>query len=390
MTADEQAPAGLAICSACGRPVPDGAFCGACGAHLGAGDDGAADRYRYHAFAANPAEHVLQPSVISTLFPHLPHRRTAPFQMAALLAGLFLLALGALRFTGPAIAAAALLVPLLYLLYLYEVEVYEDEPVTVLAATVGVGALLGVGWALVSGPLITRSAVQNLTVGATPNRILIAGVLLPLAAQLVMLVGTLIVYTIRHFDEALDGFSFGAASALGFTAALTVVNLWPELRTSNVAQIPALTSVTDVLQRGLLVPFINAGTTGLIAGALWLRRGEVRRLGGVGRAWVTSLPGAVVVAVVVDIVLGLSDTLADNLAGALVVRLIVAAALLLAIRLAVHHMLLAEAVTTMVGAVEPCAHCHHIVPRMAFCPNCGVAIRATPKTGRGRTARAVR
>ena len=37
-----------------------------------------------------------------------------------------LLVLGYLRLTGPSIALAALAVPLLYVLYLYEVEVYVD------------------------------------------------------------------------------------------------------------------------------------------------------------------------------------------------------------------------------------------------------------------------
>jgi hypothetical protein len=72
------------------------------------------------------------------------------------------------------------------------------------------------------------------------------------------------------------------------------------------------------------------------------------------------------------------------------VRVIVAAVLMLLARIVIHHMLLVEAVTPEIGPYMPCSHCHHIVPRMAFCPVCGVATRATPKTGSGRTARAVR
>jgi rRNA maturation endonuclease Nob1 len=53
-------------------------------------------------------------------------------------------------------------------------------------------------------------------------------------------------------------------------------------------------------------------------------------------------------------------------------------------------MLLAEAVTAEIGPAVPCAHCHRIVPRMAFCAHCGVALRATPKTGQRRVAHAVR
>jgi RsiW-degrading membrane proteinase PrsW (M82 family) len=203
-----------------------------------------------------------------------------------------------------------------------------------------------------------------------------------------MLVGALMLYVTRQFDEALDGFSFGAAGALGFTAAKTVVNLLPALRTTPLAHVPVLTSLADVLQRGLLVPFINASVTGLIAGALWLRRGQVRQLGTAG--WATALPSAVAVAMLVDVILGLSDTLADSLAYAFSVRVIVAAVLVLLVRVSIHHMLLSEAVTAEIGPAVPCSHCHRIVPRMAFCPYCGVAIRATPKTGLRRTARAMR
>lgn len=388
MSVAEQGASALVTCPVCGHEVPDGAFCGACGAHLADGYGPNARRYRYHAFAANPAEHVLQPTVVSTLFPHLPHRRTAPFRLALLLVAILLLALGLARWTGPAIAAAALCVPLLYLLYVYEVEVYEDEPVVVLVATVVVGAVLGVIWALLSGPLITRSTVQNLALGAAPDRILVAAVLLPLAAQVVMLLGALVIYVTRHFDEALDGFSFGAASALGFTAAMTVVNLLPILRTGALAHVSVPVSLMDILQRGLLVPFINACTTGLIAGALWLRRGRSRVLGA-GR-WATSLASTIVVVAAIDVILGLSDTLANNLVFALAVRAVVAALLMLLVRIALHHMLLAEAVTADLGPAVPCSHCHRIVPRMAFCSHCGVAVRATPKTGQGRAGRAVR
>src|SRR5690348_1333707 len=94
-------PTEVVRCSSCGRDVPEGEFCGACGAHLETGHGVLARRYRYHAFAANPAEHVLHPSVSSTLFPQLPHRRAVPFRLALLLAVGVLLVLSVLRWTGP-------------------------------------------------------------------------------------------------------------------------------------------------------------------------------------------------------------------------------------------------------------------------------------------------
>lgn len=376
-----------AVCHNCGRDVPSGEFCGACGAHLQTPSaDGAG---RHHAFAANPAEHVLQLSVISTLFPHLPHRRSAPFRIALAVVAAALLGLGLLRLTGPAIAAAALAVPLLYLAYMYDVEVYEDEPVLVIGATFVLGLLLGIPWAVYVGPIVTRALVVIVTLGPMPRDVLLVGVFVPLVAQLVMLAGALVIYAVRRrFDEALDGFAFGAAAALGFTLTTTAINLAPDLQAGLVSQAPLVTSVLSVIQHGLLLPILNAGTTGLIAGALWLRRGRVRTLR--AHAWATGLPAAILIAVVVRVALGLVDIYTLDLTLAVAAYGILAVILLLLVRVALHHMLLAEAVAVTVGADQPCSHCYRIVPRMAFCPHCGVATRSTPKVGVGRGARTTR
>ncbi len=378
----------LAACHNCGREVPVGEFCGACGAHLithTAGGGG-----RHHAFAANPAEHMLQLSVVSTLFPHLAHRRSAPFRITLALAAAVLLALGLLRLTGPAIAAAALAIPLLYLIYLYEVEVFEDEPALLIGATFALGLLLGIPWALYAGPIVTRTLVEITVLGPTPGNVWVAGVLFPLIAQVLMLVGALVVYAVRgrRYDEALDGFSFGAAAALGFTLSTTVVNLAPELQAGLVSQAPLVTTVLSTLQRGLLIPFLNGSTTGLIAGALWLRRGRVRALRAHG--WSTSLAVVILIAAAVRVVLGLVDIYTLDLVKSVVAYAVIAIVLLLLVRVSIHHMLLAEAVDVSIGPDQPCVHCYRIVPRMAFCPHCGVATRATPKVGAGRLARATR
>ena len=67
----------LVNCPHCESVVPAGDFCGHCGAHLIT-----ASTSRTHAFAAVPSERVAHPSIISTLFPHLPHRRGGAFRWA--------------------------------------------------------------------------------------------------------------------------------------------------------------------------------------------------------------------------------------------------------------------------------------------------------------------
>ncbi len=368
-------------CASCGREVPEGEFCGACGAHQRRG------AFRAHAFAADPWEHVLHLSVVSTLLPHLPRRNAAPFRIGLLVLAAALALLGLTGLTGAAVVIASAAVPALYLVYLHEVNAYEDEPLRVLGGPILLGAVLGAAWATLTGPALTQAALFQQAQGLDPGRVLFFGVLLPVAAQLVMTAGALAAYPRRRFDEALDGFTFAAASALGFTFAMSVVNLLPELQQGASAHTQALPRVLELLERGLLVPILNAGLAGLLGGALWLRRSRVREG---SRRVASSLVGAALLAIVARIALGLL-TLAQP--GGLVEVLgnaIAAAVVLLAARFAIHEMLLAEAVEVEVGVPMPCSHCGRLVPRMAFCPQCGVAVRATPKTGRGREARATR
>ena len=306
---EEDRPFPEVSCPECGRLVPDGEFCGACGAHLVAETPRAA--HRDFAYAAHPGEHLFHPGAISTLFPHLPHRGSQPFRIGLVATAAALLILGYLRLTGPAIAAAALCVPVLYLLYLYEVEVYEDEPVFVIAATFVVGAILGTGWALLTSKYVTETLVLNNTPqGAPISRILVAAVAVPLVAQALMLVGPAVMYIARNFDEALDGFTFGAAGAMGFALASTIVDLSPELRAGFTSYASAVDNTLTILERGLLIPFLFASITGLIAGAAWLRRGPTRTLKAHG--WTTTLWTAVLLAVVVDIGIGLTNVYATR------------------------------------------------------------------------------
>lgn len=375
------------MCQVCQSKVPDGEFCGVCGAHLVTDNPRAAQRH--HAYAANPHEHVLNLNVVSTLFPHLPHRRSAPFRLALLAAAAALLVLGYLRFTGPSIAVAALAVPLLYLLYLYEVEVYEEEPGFIIGITMVFGIVLGFLWAHFTGPIVTRTALLIAAPqGAPVGRVLESGVLFPLVAQVLMLAGVGVIYLTRKYDEALDGFAFGAACALGFVLAATLTELWPEVTSGMTSVAPAIDNALRIVQRGLLIPFIFASTTGLIGGALWLRRGKTRNLPFYG--WITSWWLAILISAMIQVGLGLVNIYVVTQAQATLIYFLIAVILLLCVRVALHHFLLAEAVDVGIGPEGPCSHCHRTVPRMAFCPHCGVATRSTPKTGSGRAGRPVR
>src|SRR5579859_6707918 len=176
-------------CGNCGLEVPPGHFCGRCGARLTETDPS-----RRKAFAAAPAESVLNLNLITTFFPHLPHRRGGPFRWALVLGALFVLVLLALHLDAPAAAVATCLLPALYLLYLYEVEIYENEPWLVIGATMVVGAVLGFLFTSYAGSAASRLSLT----GDRDTGFVLAAVAIPVIGQVLMLVGPLFLYVIRR------------------------------------------------------------------------------------------------------------------------------------------------------------------------------------------------
>jgi hypothetical protein len=305
------------------------------------------------------------------------------------MAGIALLVvLGISGLTGPSIAVAALLVPLLYLIYLYDVDVYGDEALSIIGVTFGLGIVIGIAWAALTSRAITTMLIQNAMTGSSIKDDAIFGVLLPLGAQTLMLAGALAIYWRSQYDEVLDGFTAGVAGALGFTLASTVYNLWPELTQGMVSSAPIVDQTLLLLGRGVLIPFIAGSTSGLIAGALWLRRRRTRPRQANG--WTTSLATLLPLVAMTSAILGLVNVLVVSLADVVAIYAVAGLIVVIVVRISLHHMLLAEAVDVRIGPDTMCSHCHHVVPRMAFCDFCGVATRATPKRGEGRLFRAFR
>jgi hypothetical protein len=358
-------------CPVCGNTVPDGEFCGACGAHLTNGSS-----RRLAAYAPHPSEHVLQPSVVSTLFPNLPHRHGVHFRIALLVVAVLLAVLGIFRVTGPAIAVAAGSMPLLYVLYLLEFHLRGRDPLPVIAVTFGLGVLLGIPWALATGPLVTRALIHNAVAGVSPASLLVEGVILRLIAQALMLVGAAILFLRWRHRQPLDGFAFGVAGALGFVLTTTLVNLAPEMRHGLVVDAPASVSLLQILGRGLLIPFLNGSTTGLIALGLWQWRLHTRPL---PLSWTHSLALAAVGALLVQVALGVLDVTILHPAWVVAVYVAIAAILLMWVRVALHSALLARQPEAVIGDPHVCHHCHRWVPRMAYCPHCG-AVPTEPDT----------
>jgi PrsW family intramembrane metalloprotease len=360
----------LVLCPHCGMTVPEGDFCGHCGAHLAT-----ASTTRRHAFAAVPSESVAHLSVVTTLFPHLTHRRGGAFRWALIGGGALVVLLAALQLFAPATAVATFLLPGLYLLYLYEVEVYESEPWLVIGVTMLAGAILGYAFTAFAGGALAQLDFAGDSSSAFP----LAGVSIPIVAQALMLAGPLFLYFFRSkLREPLDGLTFGAASALGFTLASSLTVFWPLISGPLVGSGSALDWSLRLLQAGILIALINASTTGLITAAVWLHRYDLRR----SRVWYANVLTTLVVAVGSQILIGMLSFAITDLVTQVVIRSLATIALLLYLRLVLHQALLAEGAVHEIGPDAPCPECHRVVPTMLFCPSCGVNRSASPKHSR--------
>ena len=372
-------------CRNCGRELQGGAYCPWCGAHQTASRERHVTR-RPHVYAANPSEHVLQPTIVSTLFPHLGSRRMFQLRWLIFVAIIALVIISLGKLVPLAIVLSALLLPVLYLFYFYDAQLYEDEPFIVLGATFLVGAVLGGAMSLLFYRLILSQS--RFGFGPSTSYVLLVGVFLPIIGQALMLVGPLVLYIARRqFDDVLDGLAFGAAAGLGFSATQSIAYAWYLINGQFVFTGSASAWVLPTLKIALLIPLLDAATTGLICAALWLRRD--RQPAERTRGAVTNLALAIIIALVGQIAPALGSVLLGGpildllwYGGAVIV-------LLLLVRSLLHIGLIDKARPLRSGNAEECPQCfHQLRGTESFCPNCGLALRATPR--RVRRVRAPR
>ncbi len=323
-------------------------------------------------------------AIISTLFPHLPEDAMPGFGLALGAGTALLVGLTILGFHPVALVTAAVLVPLLAVLYVIAVDVYEDAPTLVLAMT----ALWGAASGLVVGALVHRFVPTDpgLAVGAGQalslhlGSLLARGVALPLIEGGLMIAGPLVLLRHRHFNDVLDGTTFAMVSTVTFVGARVLGDALPLLASGPQPGGATLAWVLRIVTTAVLVPVLSAGLIGGLGGALWLRfRAPVRdraALGAIGRPLV-----AAVVAAVGLVVVGLARVLLSQAAAAAVIVAVTIAAVLW-LRRVIHLGLVEEAGELAAIGEVTCSNCGRPTPAGRFCTRCGVALRALPK-GRG-------
>jgi hypothetical protein len=330
---------------------------------------------RFGAYAAAPDEHVLRFTLASSLFPQLPHRSRTPFRLGLVVLLIVLVVFAALRWQAPLMATAALGLPLLFVMYLRETDASRDLPVRALAATTALGIALGAGWALVIGVIVSHSYDVAMGSGEDLGHALLEGLTIPVGGALVMLVPAVLIRVTRPaVREPLDGFVIGSLGAMSFTIAATLTRLAPQLATGPTADDRSIGALlVEAGTQGIALPVMALAAGGLFGAALWFTRRSM-------------LLASVLAVVALYAGLGVLEAfpISDGLHVGL--HLVFAALALLALRIGLQVVLLRgphEASSPDEQVL--CPHCDHVVPDMAFCPNCGVAAQSASRTS--RTAR---
>ena len=354
-------------CEHCGRDTPDEAFCTWCGAHRAS--TGGEARTRRKDYAAHSGEHVSQPSVITTLLPHLPRHRVHEFRWGLIGGIAVVVALVGAGLIVAAILAAAVLVPSLYLVYLYETQVYRDEPAKILGLTMVFGAALGVVVTLVQDA-IWPSTPLKVTAGS--GFLVGTCIIFPLVQEVLKPVPTLFLRGYGKFSETIAGLTFGVAAGLGFAAAQTIV-LYSNVIATEPVHATSSSWLGVVLPITVLTPLLQGTCTGVIVAVLWRPVRLSRPLYAIG------IPLALGAHVLYTVV---GQLLQDGNVSSYIIlffQAAVVAVMLVYIRHLVHDALLDEAKDFGFQVVN-CPHCRHAVGAAGFCPLCGGAVTAGPRT----------
>ena len=212
-------------CSTCESVNPDVAiYCHRCGTPLRGGT-------RAGTYAVQASEGVNQFALISTIMPHTNRESADGYRWAMIVSSVLILGATALGYLPIAVAAAAFLVPLAYLVYIYDVNLWEDAPAkVVLGLFVVTGALavlvslLFFRWAFQDEYIALTVGSARAGIGAMPILgLLLFSVLLPLVAEVVKNLPGVLLARLPQFDDMIDGLTFGVAAGTAYAAFETLV-----------------------------------------------------------------------------------------------------------------------------------------------------------------------
>jgi hypothetical protein len=365
------------------------------GAELGAGGG-----ERRQSFALQPGEPVASFNLVSSLMPLASGSAPQTYRWAIGLGLLIPIVAGALGYLAFAFVAAALVVPAVYVVYMYDVNQWEDQPLGVVLGAVGAAAALGVGFTFLWHAGLLGDDLSPVDFGGNGagsirwTSFLVLVLLVPIVGELLKQVGPILLARLPAFDDMIDGLTFGVAAGAAFAAAETiVVNRGLFSSFGHVDSPNAGFWVSLILSAAIVKPIVYGAATGI----------AVASFSGLGAGYDGFRPGyfrGLAEALVANILFqaGLFFTArVEGTTGAvlgLVWGAIIAAALVVRLRYLLHFAVLEAALEASSAGVlhkdsargtAYCPSCEMPLPAGAnFCVVCGTSVRAGSKVTRLR------
>jgi hypothetical protein len=365
------------------------------GAALGA-VDGAERR---QSFALQPGEPVASFNLESSLMPLASATAPQTYRWALGLGILIPVVAGALGFLAFAFVAAALVVPAVYVVYMYDVNQWEDQPVAVVLGAIGAAAALAVGFTFLWHAGILGNDLAPVDLDGTESGIrwtsfLVLVLLVPIVGEVLKEVGPILLARRPAFDDMIDGLTFGVAAGAAFAAAETIVVNRGLFSTFGQIDSPdAGFWVSLILSAAVVKPIVYGAATGIAVASF---SGLGAGYDGFKPAYFRGLAEALAANILFQGGLFFAARL-EGTTGAvigLVWGALIAAALLVRLRYLLHYAVLEaalEAASTgaeLKDAARGTAYCPSCeMPLLAganFCVACGTSVRAGSKVTRAR------
>ena len=291
-----------------------------------------------------------------------------------------------------AVLVAAFAIPVVYIVYLYDVNLWKDAPVPVTGLAFGLTAMVGAIWTAIALGL-RGTGVATLGGGPTLWGFVVIAIVTPLVGELIRQVGPVLLARMPRFDDLMDGLTFGVISGVAYATADTLVKHWPLIVNGfQGLTVDAPTWAALLFLEGFVKPLVLGTATGIACA----------EFSGLGRGYDGFTPRyyrAVVEAVLYNVfyfgVVYLLSFIGNPLlalALSIVLGLAVLAVLIVRVRNVLHHGLMEAALESSAretigdtGELEFCQRCEMpLQPAASFCSACGTAVLAvTPPTDAG-------
>jgi hypothetical protein len=376
--------------------VPEVAhFCQVCGQDLRSDDQS-----RRRSFAAKPDEPVASFALISSIMPRgTAGQQPQTYRIALAIAMVVALVAAIFGALPIAVLVAAFAIPIVYIVYLYDVNMWEDEPLPVTALAFGLTGLLAalftVLWTHLVPLTISLTDLDGFVIGTpTVGTFLIIALVVPIVGEAIREIGPLVLASRPQFDDLMDGLTFGVISGVAYACFDTLVRHWA-LLTGGIAQVDPGHWVSLIFLEGFVKPLIMGTATGIACA----------EFSGLGKGYDGFTPryfGGLVSAILANVAYQAggylfsfvgSPTLGTTLQ--ILWGLIILGTLLLRVRVVLHTGLMEAALEKAArqsaagpaAEIEFCAHCEMpLVENASFCNACGTAVSAQGKASRPRVA----